>query len=105
MEDFKCIRNEIIKIKNDLMEIDDVLKATYDKVVILHGAMDDKECWDGEAHLAAMAFLELTMQYHELLTNEGKAPVKQAYEDLEKYLQADDVFYDEWGHYQELLKV
>ena len=105
MEDFSCDRRKLILIKNNLTEINTALTGTYEKILALQDNMSDTNCWAGEAHMVAMAFLELTSQYHLLLTEGGNAPVRQACEDLEKYLEVDEVFYDEWESYQKLLGV
>lgn len=105
MEDFKCVYDDFLAIKNSLMELHDVLTDTYNKAAELQQAMNDTEKWDGEAHLVAMAFMDLVVQYHGLLAEQGDDPVRQAYEDMQKFLDADDVFYDGWQDYQELLKV
>lgn len=105
MQDFKCERAKMEQIKADLEEVNTVLTETYNKILELKTAMEDKESWSGQAHLVGLAFLDLTRQYHELLTENGKAPVKQACEDLEKYFQVDDAFYGEWADYQEMMGV
>ncbi len=105
MEDFRCIQNKFVTVKDGLTEIHDLMTDTYQKAVKLKLAMDDVNIWDGEAHLVAMAFADLTLQYHGLLAEQGEDPIKQACEAMEKYLDADDVFYDEWEDYQEILKI
>ena len=49
-----------------------------------------------------MAFLDLTMQYHKSLAGD---PLSQAQAALEKYLSANQIFYDNWEDYQELRKL
>lgn len=105
MEDFRCIRSKFETVKSSLTEIHDLLTDTCKKAEELQQAMGDTGNWDGEAHQAAMAFLDLIVKYHGLLADGGEDPVNQACKAMEKYLAADDTFYDEWEDYQELLKV
>lgn len=105
MQDFRCEREKIEQVRDDLLEINTVLTETYNKIIELKTAMEDKESWSGQSSLVGLAFLDLVRQYHELLTENGKAPVKQAYDDLVKYLEVDDVLYDEWEDYQNMMGV
>lgn len=105
MEDFKCERSKLEEVRDYLKDTNAILTGTYDKASNLLVAMDNKECWNGESHLVGMAFLKLTVQYHKLLTEFGNAPVQQAYEDLDKYLEADLDFYENWESYKEMIKI
>ena len=104
MQDFKAERTKIEEVKMQLEQIQNTLDETYEKAVKLQDLMDAGG-WRGEAFEVGMAFLDLTIQYHEKLSGGGEGPTKQAYDDLEKYLKADSEFYGNWERYQELLGI
>ena len=103
MQDFKCVTEAISEMKTLVDEIQELLDSTYTKASEVFTAASNSSSWNGDAQKAGVAFLDLTMQYHaKLAGGEVSGPVMQASEDLQKYLDSDGTFYDEWPEYQDL---
>lgn len=105
MEDFRCVTETISEIKTIVDEMQELLYSAYEKALVLQGEMSDVNKWDGEAQKAGVAFMDLTLQYHTALANPDGGPLVQAGEALQKYLDKDSVFYQEWEAYQNIKAV
>ena len=96
MQDFFCETDAIAEIKDKVIGIKEILDSTYEKAEAVMQSVSDEEIWNGMSQQTGMAFLDLTMQYD---------PLSQAQAALEKYLSANQIFYDNWEDYQELRKL
>lgn len=105
MSEFKCVTGTISTIKEALVEVQGILENTYSQALNVQAALTDSNNWNGSAQLVGAAFLDLVVQYHALLSAEGEGPVAQAIESLQKYLDNDAVFYEEWIEYQDIMNI
>lgn len=105
MQEFKCVTETISSIIPKLDEVQTILDNTYSNMFMLQTVLFNDENWKGESRLVGEAFMDLVTQYHALLAGGGEGPVKQASDALQKYLEKDAVFYDEWEEYQEVLSM
>ena len=102
MQDFFCETDAIAEIKDKVIGIKEILDSTYEKAEAVMQSVSDEEIWNGMSQQTGMAFLDLTMQYYKSLAGD---PLSQAQAALEKYLSANQIFYDNWEDYQELRKL
>lgn len=102
MSDFKGTAETISAIKETLDIIQTTLEDTLTRAQTVERALNDETIWAGEAQLVGAAFLDLVVQYHEKLAPAKEGPVSQASKSLQKYLDADDVFYDNWQDHKDL---
>lgn len=105
MSEFKCVTSTISTIKEVLDEVQRILENTYSQALNVQTALTDSNNWNGSAQLVGAAFLDLVVQYHALLAGDGEGPVAQASKALQKYLDCDAVFYDEWIEYQDIMNI
>lgn len=101
MDNFKCVTDSFSTIKSSLDNIKTNLSDANTKASALYTSIESTTGWQGEAKDAALAFLDLTLQYNDALIG----PVEQAVEAFQKYLDADGTFYDEWTEYQDMILV
>lgn len=102
MSDFRGAADTISTIKRSLDIIQITLEDTLKRAEAIERALNDETIWAGEAQLVGAAFLDLVVQYHEKLATGKEGPVSQASESLQKYLEADDVFYESWEDHVDL---
>ena len=102
MQDFFCETDAIAEIKDKVIGIKEILDSTYEKAEAVMQSVSDEKIWNGMSQQTGMAFLDLTRQYHKSLAGD---PLSQAQAALEKYLSANQIFYDNWEDYQELRKL
>ena len=92
MQDFFCETDAIAEIKDKVIGIKEILDSTYEKAEAVMQSVSDEEIWNGMSQQTGMAFL-------------AGDPLSQAQAALEKYLSANQIFYDNWEDYQELRKL
>lgn len=102
MQDFKCVTETMKEIMDSLDEIQWLLWSAYTRASVLQNQMADHNNWEGEAQRAALAFMDLIVQYHRALSEPIGGPVCKASAELQRYLDNDSVFYEEWEEYQNI---
>ena len=102
MYDFKCITEDISTIKECMDQIQESLDNTLNRGRILLTEIESGSSWAGEAQLVGTAFMKLVVQYHQKLAGNEGGPVCQASEAFQKYLDNDEIFYDEWKEYTDV---
>lgn len=102
MSDFIGTADTISAIKETLDIIQTTLVDTLTRAEAVERALNDETIWAGEAQLVGAAFLDLVVQYHEKLAPAEEGPVSQASKSLQEYLDADDVFYENWQDHVDL---
>ncbi len=108
MNTFRCDTEELQKMGETLDRIHYLLSAAQKEGRKLHHAIKDEQVWEGDAHLAGVAFLDLVLKYHEAIANGEKdmGPVKDANQKIQDYLERDEEFYDVgWMAYKEVEKI
>lgn len=105
MADFKGKADTISAIKETLDIIQTTLEDTLTRAKAVEQTLNDETIWAGEAQLVGAAFLDLVTQYHEKLSPAEEGPVSQASKSLQAYLDADDIFYENWQDYVDLMGI
>lgn len=105
MVDFKGSADAISAMKETLDSIQLTLESTLARAKEVEQQLLDENIWAGDAQLVGTAFLDLVVQYHEKLAPEKEGPVSLASKSLQKYLDADAVFYENWQEHVELMEI
>lgn len=99
MDGFYSEAQGIDEIKRGLENVQKLLDSAYQNAIKIKIEMTDSNNWTGKAQKTGEAFMHLTMQYHAKLKG---TPLREAKEDLQKYLSVESQFYDTWEEYQKL---
>ncbi len=105
MSEFKGTADAISAIKKTLDIIQTTLEDTLTRAEEVQRSLNDETVWAGEAQLVGAAFLDLVVQYHGKLAPAEEGPVSQASKSLQEYLDADDIFYENWQDYVDLMGI
>lgn len=107
MDNYNCVRENMAQMCQQFREIQQTLDNTYRNAKILYAELsaENQTNWNGKSCLTACAFMDLTMQYHNLLAGGGEGAVKEAQRALENFFSEDNVFYSDWEEYTEILSI
>lgn len=105
MQDFKCVTPDISTIIGKIDEMQGKLQDAENLAKEVMNGINDPNNWYGEAQQVGAVFLDLTLQYHCMISDAENGPLVMAKKAFEDYLNRDAVFYDEWSEYQKLLQI
>lgn len=105
MQDFKCVTANISTVIEKFNEMQEKLLAAETLAKEVKEGINDPNNWQGESQQVGDVFLNLTLQYHGMISDAENGPLVMASKAFDDYLSRDTVFYNEWDEYQKLLQV
>lgn len=94
---------EVNQFVVELKKIDELMKSSYDKADKLRTKLIACE-WEGRSHDAMVAFMDLTVQYHDKFHCEGN-PIDAAINDFGTLDNTLTEFYRKFSEYLKLSKI
>lgn len=105
MQNFKCVTPDINTAITKLTQMQTKLQEAEALAQEVWTGINDPCNWSGEAQQVGNVFLDLTLQYHGMISDAENGPLVMARKAFDDYLTRDGVFYNEWNEYLELVKI